>query len=532
MYSFRAATPPLPPPSPVPPPDMGYESDAEMISPLHSTFAVDAPPELSVFAFPARDKRKEDPTPLHPSTEPTPKQLKEDAEPTPNVENTSLPAPVSQPTRSWLAPLEDDSDWVQWVPALKFIAALMVFTGNFFQHTVGDSVFPTSSVTFMFRDTNWGILLLFALSARVLTAKLTPRDSGVRWDMLASSMFRRVFRFLLPLVAVILIQRWVAAAGHTSFDQFELSLVYPNRSLFFYNGVFGRDREGEVPSMGRVSLAEPSWGNLQLFSQFWYLMNNLFLLEAPFTYNVVGGMIWTTIYAWWGSYMVYVSFMVVSLLSNNRYLIILALFLFALGTYQYHTVFIFGFLVADIARHGHFKRVRDLPLLTNLGIQGVFATLMLAVKVILPLRNNMNTWGASLLIGQPGVQQTVWEASSQYSILFLLLLVECSPQLQFILSRKPLQVLGRLTPGLYLLHRLFFYTLLPSLSLNLWNKGTSSNSIIAQAYFACLAATLASAVGMVVLIEIPSAVIGRLVWKAFGAEVTEEVRSWLDFVRC
>ncbi|RKO88118.1 hypothetical protein BDK51DRAFT_33049, partial [Blyttiomyces helicus] len=151
---------------------------------------------------------------------------------------SDVPVPPAQP------------EWAHHVDGLRVVAALLVFSGNFFEAAYGYD--DSSSLLRIFRDTQMGITLFFAISGRVLTERM-KFDKTIHWNYLARSMFSRLFRFLVPALCIASVQWGLAASGYLSVSPGVLALFPPAAGL----------------------RGAPKWAEIGNFSKLFYFLNGL-----------------------------------------------------------------------------------------------------------------------------------------------------------------------------------------------------------------------------------------------------------------
>ncbi|KAJ3147909.1 hypothetical protein HDU86_007654, partial [Geranomyces michiganensis] len=354
-------------------------------------------------------------------------------------------------------------------------------------------------------DTNWAIVLLFMISGRVVAAASLPpaAPSAERsplsgplpdYPRLVSSMFRRAFRFAPPVIVVSLTQWMLCAKGHTA------TTAAAAEKMF--NG---------SPAM---TAGPAGWCTINTFGGLLAFIVNLFthnpveLSSAPMQAQVQGSMLWTTKWAMWGSYTVYLAAFLTAQLASNRYVIFAVLAAFSWVTYSYAWVFLLGYIIHDLAVHGHLRRPRNKVVAIALQI----ACLAIAALVVWigPLRDALRRGLRNIQIDQIAHNDMI-SFPDTVSVFFLLVFFELSPRTQRFMSKPLFRHIGHLAAGVYVLHPIYLYTVIPRLALKLQDMPAAT--VAGVCWLVLFVLSLASAVVFFQFVEKPSVLLGRLVWR-------------------
>ncbi|KAJ3165200.1 hypothetical protein HDU88_004283 [Geranomyces variabilis] len=390
---------------------------------------------------------------------------------------------------------------IGYVDILRMLAAIIVMTGNFAAATIENTTnsMPLDTPWGILRDTNWAIVLLFMISGRVVAAAALPPPAVATnapvpdYPRLVSSMFRRAFRFALPVIVVSFTQWMLCAKGHTSYA----------------SGAAEQEFNGS-PAM---TTSPAGWCTINNFSGLLAFIVNLFThnpvepSSAPLRSQVQGSMLWTTTWAMWGSYTVYLAAFLTAQLASNRYVIFAALCAFSWVTYSYAWVFLLGYIIHDLSVHGHLRRPRSNVVAIALQI----ACLAIAALVVWinPLRDGLRRGFRNIQIDQISHNDMI-SFPDTVSVFFFLMFFELSPRTQRFMSKTLFKHIGRLAAGVFVLHPIYLYTVIPRLALTL--HGTGAAAVAGVCWLVLFVLSLASALVFFQLVEKPSVLLGRLVW--------------------
>ncbi|KAJ3017038.1 hypothetical protein HKX48_003753 [Thoreauomyces humboldtii] len=350
-----------------------------------------------------------------------------------------------------------------------------------------------TSVAGIFRDTNWAITLLFMISGRTITASAmppAPTSAGFKphYPMLVSSMFRRAFRFALPVIIVALMQWQLCAHGSTQHAAEATQTVFIGASA--------------------MTTGPAGWCGIGNFRGLIVYLVNLFTFNAPVQAQRFGSMLWTTTWFMWGSYAVYLTAFLTAQLASNRYVIFATLLGFSWATFSWNWVFILGYMLHDLSVHAHLRRPRSNIL--AIALQIVSISLAFILVWVRPIRNGIDTAGRALQI-EEGAGNELISAANSFSVFFLLLFLELSPGVSKFLGRNVFKHLGHLAAGVYLLHPAFLYTLIPRLALS--RRGEPLSQIVGICWVALAALSLLSAFFFYQLVERQSVLLGMYAWR-------------------
>ncbi|KAJ3185400.1 hypothetical protein HDU87_000019 [Geranomyces variabilis] len=404
---------------------------------------------------------------------------------------------------------------IGYVDLLRMLAAIIVMNGNFAKATIDNTTksMPLDTPWGILRDTNWAIVLLFMISGRVVAAAALPPPAAASggapvpdYPHLVSSMFRRAFRFALPVIVVSFTQWMLCAKGHTSYA----------------SGAAQQEFNGS-PAM----IAGPAgWCTINNFSGLLAFIVNLFThnpvepSSTPLRSQTQGSMLWTTTWAMWGSYTVYLTAFLTAQLASNRYVIFAVLCAFSWVTYSYAWVFLLGYIIHDLSVHGHLGRPRS----TLVAIVLQISCLAIAALVVWigPLRDGLRRGFRNIQIDQIAHNDMI-SFPDTVSVFFFLMFFELSPRTQQFMSKTLFKHLGRLAAGVFVLHPIFLYTVIPRLAVTF--HGTGAAAVAGVCWIVLFVLSLAAALVFFQLVEKPSVLLGRLVWSLLAKPVDDGTQA-------
>ncbi|KAJ3003866.1 hypothetical protein HKX48_001525, partial [Thoreauomyces humboldtii] len=406
---------------------------------------------------------------------------------------------------------------------LRIFAALIVLNSNFAAATFDGRTnsMPLDQPQGIFRDQSWAITLLFMVSGRVLTASsMPPGPNGTsgsfkpHYPLLVSSMFRRAFRFILPVIAVAFMQWQLCAAGHTG------DAADAHASVF--------------TGAGSVAMAQgpAGWCRVGNFTGLIVYVVNLFTFNGPNGIDhsqALGSMLWTTTWAMWGSYTVYLTAFLTAQLASNRYVIFLFLMTFSWATFSWNWVFLLGYILADMRVHGHLVRPRSR--IVAIACQIVAIVLAVGIVWVTPVRTALDSVGTHLQITYIDVVDNQSHSlgnanrislANSLSCFFLMMFFELTSEITShgVLSRAGKHI-GHLSAGIVVLHPTYLYTVVPSLGLSLSRNGASFSSIVGLSWLALVALVIPSAFFFYHLVERQSVLLGDFFWNWLAKPVED-----------
>ncbi|KAG0146785.1 hypothetical protein CROQUDRAFT_656973 [Cronartium quercuum f. sp. fusiforme G11] len=391
-----------------------------------------------------------------------------------------------------------------YLDALKFLAALVVMNGTLFDAVLSENdykVIQRDSPLYVFRSTNLGICMLLLLTGRCLIAPLwdapnpqakllmknhDPNKPLISWARLTRAMLVRPFRFILPVLSIAALQWGLASGGDNRLTK----------------------------NCNNAGMTEPYWGNIDRFAGYVTLVFDLFTYFEQDTTagKAFGANLWTVPWFFQAGYAVYVTHFMLGNLSSNRYWVYGLLMVFSWTSFNYFALPITGLLIADMAAHGHTARLRKLPLVFRLSIRGVLLVLAVVTQFVPVVRNNLNSALATI-----NVQAHTEIAFADWIFVTCVLsILETSELAQKILSLSPFKLLGKLSPGIYLLAPAIVFTIVPDVALSLHDSGTyQASSVLGLSWLLLLAICLGGSIAFHFFIECPSQLFGEVIADLF-----------------
>ncbi|KAI9137422.1 glycosyl transferase family group 2-domain-containing protein [Paraphysoderma sedebokerense] len=397
-----------------------------------------------------------------------------------------------------------------YLDGLKGLATLILLTSSVLSKSQSrvDEETAQNYASFFIRNPSWALCMFFILTGRILTLSFwRPSASGPKIDWVghAGCFFRRIFRFVLPALFVSLLQWKLCEHGH-----FDIADV------------------ARSSSMGATAIAKPEWcARIRTSLDWWILFVNLFSWENVEALRSAAGMLWLTpwqIYASWFTYFVVA---MMSVLPTNRFALYILLGLLSWISYPFHYVAMLGLVVADLSVNGLFRRLKQMKWWGTIALPVLCLGVGLLVTLYRPLALAIDELSTIQRSNRPELKM-----SDSISVFFVLIAIESSPIIQFVLSTPPLRYLGRLSFGITVLHQSFVYSLMPSMSLS-YNNTPLDDAFFAKALFAVLGCSIAAAIAFFMFIEQPSIIMGGWLWKVMLSEesVLDEIKSVPRLIR-
>jgi hypothetical protein len=171
-----------------------------------------------------------------------------------------------------------------------------------------------------------------------------------------------------------------------------------------------------------------------------------------------------------------------------------------------HQVATLGVLIADLAVHGHLKKIQRLPIIQQSAFHLVLIVISIITQFIGPVRDHINSGMATINVED---HPEISFADCIFAFCWILVL-ETSGGMQLVFGNIVMRWLGRLAPGMYLLASPLTFSLVPTLALSLHNGGSHASSILGLSWLVLFAACVGLAVPFHFLVELPSKFIGEL----------------------
>ncbi|EJU03540.1 hypothetical protein DACRYDRAFT_21096 [Dacryopinax primogenitus] len=330
---------------------------------------------------------------------------------------------------------------------LKFLAALFVLTGTFFQAflpTVAAplAIAPGGSMEPLISQ-HLGITCFLMLTGRALTAPLYnpyPNSSSYRpsFHLLSRQILLRPIRYGAPVVVVAVIQ-W--ALGDTALQT--------------------------ANSLNNANFVPPEWKSISNFGGLMNLIWGCFTwgADSASVVQTFGSNLWMSAWLFQASYFALILFVVLAPLPSSKYwlMILIAPFLWATNSYFLPTLI--GVFLTDLGAHGWTPLLNlhlgfRIPL--QLGALVLAAVVELVPAIRTPINNGMAAWNVR---GQNYINIQFTD------ILFaalVIIAIDSSPLLKSILGFRPLRALSRLSSGAALMAPLVVYAVLPNMNPSLF----------------------------------------------------------------
>ncbi|KAI8822985.1 uncharacterized protein EV422DRAFT_494507 [Fimicolochytrium jonesii] len=383
---------------------------------------------------------------------------------------------------------------VGYVDILRVLAAVIVLNNTFAKATFDERTnsMPLDTPQGIFRDASWAITLLFMISGRVVTAVALPPSSSAEnfkpnYPALVSSMFRRAFRFALPVIIVAFTQWQLCKKGHTAKASASAQEIFLGSTT--------------------MAPAPAGWCSIGGFSGLITFIVDLFTFNGPAAAEKMGSMLWTVTWFMEGSYAVYLTAFLTAQLASNRYVVFATLMAFSWVTYSWNWVFLLGYVICDMKAHGHFHRPRNS--FVAIALQILSLVLAFGIKWVLPLRDFLNNTFAHLQIDI--ASNNLVHFADTLSVFFLLTFFELAPTVQSILSFRIFKHIGHLAAGIYLLHPLYLYTVIPQIAGHL--RSSNFSRIVGICWLALVVLSTVTAFFFYQLIEKQSVAAGIYAWR-------------------
>ncbi|KAJ3304561.1 hypothetical protein HDV03_002514 [Kappamyces sp. JEL0829] len=260
--------------------------------------------------------------------------------------------------------------------------------------------------------------LFFILSGRVLTIGALRKNS---YPAVASAVFRRPFRLVLPVMGAIVYYKFV-------------SLFLPGTD--FERGTMKNAWELLVVPAGYI------------------------LLDGPWIRKVIPGPCWTLKHEWYGSLATYL--LTILLISqtkqSSKYLILVACLFFTIAWNSWTSHFIVGLLLAEASQSGLIDRLKSWRWMKLANYVLLALVIYLFAITRYTYGQAFHQWLAPYIIN-PATSSSVQSIPFYYAShqrLFLcsgvMLFIELSDEAQYLLATRIPRYLGRISFSLYILH--------------------------------------------------------------------------------
>ncbi|KAJ3085330.1 hypothetical protein HK102_000105 [Quaeritorhiza haematococci] len=427
--------------------------------------------------------------------------------------------PIRQPPK----PLSSDSSisYLGYIDLLRWIGVWIIFNKSFLDW-INRDVLPDSlkssdsSLSYFIRNYNWSITLAFLILGRVLTIShrtrldeskdthnnnnnnnnntndtnpnkkknnlndekllnqnlfsasisASPSQSSSAWTEFSKSLFLRPFRYALPVIVVAVIQEFVCG----------VDTQIPSAS----EGYILRTLNGNATSSTWCELrSQPG--------DVWSLVANLFTRDDTVIAKRFGGEIYILTWSFWASYSVYLTFLGTSLLGSNRFLLYAGLAFFSWITIPYNFPAFLGLAIADFVHCKQLSQPQDDKSesrkqainvnLKRLGLQVILLFVACFVVLFEPVRSGIDRGFAAIQV----------------------------------LHNTDLKI----SFPLFLTHQLQLHLILPPLTRHLLtrNPTPTPSTFIFILYITLFFTTLAVAFAWYWIVEVPSVLVGRGVWR-------------------